>query len=70
MRLGELTAAMPNMQGQRNDLTSPPMVEKLNTKAEALSRVKISTQKASQYQQMAAHPEIVEKFGTRGAGDQ
>ena len=39
-------------------------------KKEALNRVSIPKQKAAQYEQMAAHPEIVEKFGTRGAGDQ
>ena len=61
VRLGELTAAMPKSQGTRKDLTSPPWVEKLETKQEALKRVNISSQKASQYELMAAHPEIVEQ---------
>lgn len=70
MRLGELTAAMPKASGARTDLTSSSMVTRLETKKEALNRVSIPKQKAAQYEQMAAHPEIVEKFGTRGAGDQ
>ena len=48
MRLGELTAAMPKATGTRTDLTSPTRAERSETKAEALARVNISTQKASQ----------------------
>lgn len=40
---------------------SPSMAEKQKTKNEALNDAKISSQKASQYEQMAAHPEIVEQ---------
>ena len=61
MRLGELTAAMPKVQGIRTDLTSPSRAEKLNTKQEALSKVNISSQQASQYELMASNPEIVEQ---------
>lgn len=57
MRLGELTAAMPKTRGTRTDLTSPTRAEKLETKQEALARANISTQKASQYELMAAHME-------------
>ena len=35
MRLGELTAAMPKVQGIRTDLTSAAMAQKLETKQEA-----------------------------------
>ena len=61
MRLGELTAAIPKTRGARTDLTSPTRAEKFETKAEALAKVNISTQKASQYELMAAHPDVVEQ---------
>ncbi|MBQ6738870.1 MAG: hypothetical protein IJP96_05180 [Synergistaceae bacterium] len=61
MKLGELTAAIPTAQGERNDLTSAPRAQKLLTKSEALQKVNISHQKASQYELMAANPEIVER---------
>ena len=61
MKLGELTAAMPKAKGVRRDLTSPSRAEKSNTKAESLASVNISTQKASQYELMAANPDIVEQ---------
>ena len=61
MKLGELTRAMPKNQGIRTDLTSAPGVQKLETKADALERVNIPHQRASQYEVMAAHPEIVEQ---------
>lgn len=62
VRLGELTAAMPKATGnQHTKSASPTRAEKQTTKAEALSRANISSQKASQYELMAAHPEIVEQ---------
>ena len=61
MRLGELTAAMPKARGTRTDLTSPTRAEKFETKNEALTRANISSQKASQYELMAAHPDVVEQ---------
>ena len=61
MRLGELTAAMPKAKGVRTDLTSPTRAERLETKANSLASVNISSQKASQYELMASHPEIVEQ---------
>ena len=61
MMLGKLTAAMPTSQGKRNDITSAPTMQKLETKEEALKRVNIPHQQASQYERMAAHPDIVEE---------
>ena len=61
MMLGKLTAAMPTSQGKRNDVTSAPTMQKLETKEEALKRVNIPHQQASQYERMAAHPDIVEE---------
>ena len=61
VRLGELTASMPKGSGnQYTSSASPARAEKQTTKAEALTRVNISSQKASQYELMASHPEIVE----------
>ena len=61
IRLGELTAAMPKKQGIRSDLTSQPEAEKLLTKADALKKANITSDKASEYERMAAHPEIVNR---------
>ena len=62
MRLGELTAAMPKAKGnQYTKSASPTRAEKQTTKAEALARANISTQKAAQYELMASHPEQVEQ---------
>ena len=61
MKLGELTRVMPKKQGARTDLTSSPMVTKFETKADALKKVNIPKQRASQYETMAANPDIVEQ---------
>lgn len=61
MRIGEMTAAMPKKQGTRSDITSPEIREKLPTKADALKSAGISDKRASEYERMASHPEIVEK---------
>ncbi len=61
MKLGELTQAMSKQPGARTDLTSSPTVTRLETKSDALKRVNIPKQKASQYETLAAHPEIVEQ---------
>lgn len=61
IRLGELTAAMPTASGARTDITSPPTGERLITKQEALNKVGIRNQSASEYERMAAHPDIVEQ---------
>ena len=60
MRLGELTAAMPKAAG-RPAKNSSSRSEKFSTKAEALSRAKINRTQASQYELMAAHPDVVEQ---------
>ena len=61
MMLGKLTAAMPTSQGKRSDITSYLANKKLETKQEALERVNVSPVHASQYERMAAHPDIVEE---------
>lgn len=61
MKLGELTRAMPKQPGARTDLTSSPTVTRLETKSDALKRVNIPKQKASQYETLATHPKIVEQ---------
>lgn len=60
MRLGELTAAMPKGAG-RPPKNSSSRSEEITTKAEALERAQINRNQASQYELMAAHPEIVEQ---------
>ena len=62
VKLGELTAAMPKSNGnQYTKSASPSRAEKQITKSDALARVNISSQKASQYELMAAHPDVVEQ---------
>lgn len=60
-KLGELTAAMPKAKGARTDLTLSSQSEEVTTKAEALEKVNINRNQASQYELMAANPEIVEQ---------
>ena len=60
MRLGELTAAMPKGAG-RPAKNSAARAQNLETKQEALSKVNIRKQQASQYELMASNPEIVEQ---------
>ena len=60
MRLGELTAAIPKGAG-RPPKNSSSRGEEISTKAEALERVQINRNQASQYELMAANPEIVEQ---------
>jgi hypothetical protein len=65
MQIGKLTAAMPKASGARNDLaTSSATVTRLETKQDALSKAGIKKQAASEYERMAAHPDIVEKVIT------
>ena len=63
MRLGELTAAMPKAKGGKPYQTSYSSSRETSktTKQEALAKVNISKQKASQYELMAAHPDVVEQ---------
>ena len=66
MRLGELTAAMPKSTGnQYTKSASSSHDEKALTKAEALSRAKINRTQASQYELMAAYPDVVEQAKTK-----
>lgn len=60
-RLGELTRMMPKKPGARTDITSSPEVTRLETKTDALKRVNIPKQRASQYEALAANPELVEQ---------
>ena len=52
---------MPTSQGKRSDITSYSQDKKLETKQEAIERVNISLDHASQYERMAANPDIVEE---------
>ena len=63
MRLGEITAAMPKSKGGRPNKNSSSQEEEFSTKtkAEALEEVNINKNQASQYELMAANPEIVEQ---------
>lgn len=61
IRLGELTAAMPKSTGGRPEKNSSPAETSFETKQEALDRVGIRKQAASEYERMAAHPEIVNR---------
>ena len=58
MKLGELTAAMPKAKGNQYVKSAS---SSMGTKQEALASVNIRKQQASQYELMAANPEIVEK---------
>lgn len=60
IRLGELTAAMPKSAGGRPEKNSAPTVQSF-TKEDALKKANITHQKASEYERMAAHPEIVNR---------
>lgn len=60
IRLGELTAAMPKSVGGRPEKNSAPTVQSF-TKEDALKKANITHQKASEYERMAAHPEIVNR---------
>ena len=61
MKLGELTAAMPKSSGGRPEKNPSATGTSFQTKQEALDKVGIRKQAASEYERMAAHPEIVEQ---------
>ena len=61
MRLGELTAKMPKSVGGRPEKTCSPEKQVFETKSGALAKTNITRKQASQYELMAAHPEIVEQ---------
>ena len=61
-RIGELLLAIPKAQGRRNDIsTSSTQVEEVKTKSETISKMGYSKDEASDYQQMAKHPDVVQK---------
>lgn len=61
-RIGELLLAIQKQSGMRTDLeTSSERVEKVKTKGETISEMGYSKDEASDYQQMAKHPEVVQK---------
>ena len=60
VKLGEITSNMPTAQGARTDLTSLPQGKEVVTKQAALKGANINAKRASHYEAMAAHPEIVE----------
>lgn len=60
VKLGEITSNMPTAQGARSDLTSLPQGKEVVTKQAALKGANINAKRASHYEAMAAHPEIVE----------
>ena len=60
MRMGEMLSEIPKAQGQRNDLQLHPHGrDKL--KREVIADAGIARHAADEYQQMAAHPDIVEQ---------
>jgi N6-adenosine-specific RNA methylase IME4 len=59
MRIGELTAAMPKKTAGRPLKNSPDPRENFQSKADALAKVGISNKRASEYERMAANPDIV-----------
>ena len=61
IRLGELTAAMPTSAGRPKKFVTAEYEFCKTTKQESLERANITKVQASQYERMAAHPEIVEQ---------
>lgn len=65
-RIGELLLAIPTASGKRTDLeTSSTRVEEVKTKTETVKQMGYSKDDASDYQQMAKHPEVVQKVKTK-----
>jgi hypothetical protein len=60
-RLGELTKEMTKAQGARTDITSSDTRTKCDSKQSKLNSIGITKQRASEYERMAAHPDIVQK---------
>jgi len=58
-RMGELVAALPTKQGKRSDITSLPTGNEV-TKTEALKDAGLTPKTASQLEQLAANPEVVQ----------
>lgn len=60
-RIGELLLAMPTAQGLRKDITSATRSDEVKTKSETISEMGYDRHEASDYQQMAKYPEVVQK---------
>lgn len=60
MRMGEMLSEIPKASGARTDL-QPRRPTSPRLKSEAIANAGITKDAAKQYQQMAAHPEIVEQ---------
>lgn len=61
-RIGELLLAIPKASGMRTDIqTSSPHGAEVMTKTETVKDMGYSRKEASDYQQMAKHPEVVKK---------
>jgi hypothetical protein len=58
-RIGEILRELPTRQGKRTDLTSSPMGNEV-TKSEALTDAGLTPKTASQLEQLAANPEVVQ----------
>lgn len=61
MRIGELTAALPKKSAGRPPKNTPDPWENFQSKADALAKAGISDKRASEYERLAAHPELVEQ---------
>lgn len=62
VRMGQLTAAIPKAQGQRNDTELCNNSDtKLKPKEEQLSDIGLTRQQANRFETLAKHPEAVEK---------
>lgn len=60
-RIGELLLAMPKAQGKRSDITSSECMAEVKTKTEAIAEMGYDRHEASDYQQMAKNPEVVQR---------
>ena len=61
VKVGELTPKIPKASGARTDVTPADTAVERSTKSESLSEIGISQRQAERYEQLAKHPEIVEK---------
>ena len=59
-RIGELLRELPTKQGKRNDLTSLPTSNEV-TKTKAIQDAGLTPKTASQLEQLAANPEVVQE---------
>lgn len=71
VRLGELISELPDSQGKRTDLELLDSAVQKLTKKEAIESIGLTQKTANRYEQLAAHPDIVEhmKAETRESGE-